>query len=195
MASKLDEFKIDAWLCPICSAIVTLGFRRHLMDCKRSEIKREKKARELAERKEFFSAPRLYSTSPFDYIERINYGLFGVYGLRIGLKITDIRYSERLSNTHDCPITGVTNWSCEKELPRGYPGYECKYDFDEVALEKFWSRHRGEYRHFWSHDYVKEFSGLHFGSGSLKYAWGKLFIDDFPKWDRTPGLYSSGKER
>lgn len=194
MASKLDEFKVDAWLCPICSDVVTAGFRSHLRDCKRAKAKRDRRNAEIADHNEFINALRLYSTSPFDFVQRINCALFGLYGLSIGLTIIDIRYSERLSNTHDCPINGTTNWSCVNELPRGYPGYECKYNFDDKRLREFHERHRVVDRLFWSSDYIKQFPGFHFGSGSTTYAWGKLFIDDFPKWDKTPGVYLKGKE-
>jgi len=196
MASKLDDYKIEAWLCPVCSGVLTFGFARHLRDCKRSEAKRIKREAEIAERKAFLEAPRLYSTSPFDFVRRVNHALFGLYGLNIGLTIVDTRYSERLSNTHECPIGGVTNWSCEKELPRGYPGYEVKYNFDERALEKFHAKFRKTKagRFFWSNDYIKQFPGFHFGSGTLRYAWAKLFLSDFPTWNKTPGFYHIDNE-
>lgn len=194
MASKLDDYKIDAWLCPLCSDVVTFGFARHLRDCKRAKAKHDRAYAEAAERKAFLEAPRLYSTSPFDFIRRINCALFGLYRLNVGLKIVDSRYSERLSNTHECPVIGVTNWACDKELPRGYPGYEVKYAFDEVRLDKFHKRHRTPSRMFWATDYIKQFPGFHFGSGTLKYAWSKLFIDDFPTWNKTPGFYHIDKE-
>lgn len=36
----------------------------------------------------------------------------------------DIAHSDSVSNTHDCPIDGVTNWAGRvKDAPRGYPGW------------------------------------------------------------------------
>ena len=34
----------------------------------------------------------------------------------------EIRHS-MVSNSHDCPISGVTNWGGRDNLPKGYPGY------------------------------------------------------------------------
>lgn len=34
----------------------------------------------------------------------------------------DIRYSDRVSNTHCSPLSGVQNFSCKDDKPRGYPG-------------------------------------------------------------------------
>lgn len=41
----------------------------------------------------------------------------------VGLR-WDIRFQESVSNTHECPIDGVTNWGGRTEgAPRGYPGW------------------------------------------------------------------------
>ena len=38
----------------------------------------------------------------------------------INLKI-DVTYSKLVSNTHCCPKTGIQNWHCKNDKPRGYP--------------------------------------------------------------------------
>ena len=36
----------------------------------------------------------------------------------------NLRFSEHVSNTHTCPVNGVTNWGGhKKDAPRGYPGW------------------------------------------------------------------------
>lgn len=35
----------------------------------------------------------------------------------------NINYFESVSNSHHCPIDGVTNWRGDSKKPRGYPGY------------------------------------------------------------------------
>jgi len=196
MASKLDEFKIQAWQCPFCSDLVVAGFRQHYAACKKSHDQHIKRENERLAREEFLNAPRLYSTSPEDFIRRINCGLFGLYGLTVSLRVVDIVYAERVSNTHKCPVGGTTNWGLDKSLPTGYPGYLARYSFDERTLEKYHDKHRGDKdRRFilWYTDYITQFAGFHFGGGSIQYARGELFIDDFPKWDKTPCAY--GKDR
>lgn len=47
----------------------------------------------------------------------------------------NLRYSERVSNSHDCPVGGVTNWRGDELFkdgtpkPKGYPGWEGRIEF------------------------------------------------------------------
>ena len=60
------------------------------------------------------------------------------------LKIThDLRWNHSVSNSHDCPVDGVTNWGDRTPgAPRGYPGWigpiewlvEWPQEFDDVYL-------------------------------------------------------------
>lgn len=43
---------------------------------------------------------------------------FEWYGIEL-----DVSYNERASNSHQCPHTGVQNWSRRDDLPKHYPGY------------------------------------------------------------------------
>lgn len=36
----------------------------------------------------------------------------------------DIYYNNRVSNSHSCPLNGVTNWRSESDKPTGYPGFQ-----------------------------------------------------------------------
>jgi hypothetical protein len=48
----------------------------------------------------------------------------------IKFKEFGVRYSELVSNTHRCPIGGVTNWGGrEKDAPRGYPGWHGHFEY------------------------------------------------------------------
>ena len=84
----------------------------------------------------------------------------------------DLQWSDRISNTHSCPRSGVTNWGSNDDKPRGYPGWQ------------------GDIAYQLSHD-IGSFSdifkstGIHTGSGGgrgdLKCAYDvKLFADDWP---------------
>lgn len=193
MASKLDEYKIPAWLCPICSSIVTVGFAQHISACRRHEAKRLRLARERQKLVEFLDAPRRYSTSPLDFVERINYGLYGLYGVRVGFSVCGLRWSDDLYATHVAPIGRRYGFN----LPDGerkYSGYQAFYVFDDSALDKIRDRN---HRHIFSCDYLRDFTGVHLGSGSLGIGlnWGEMFIDDFPRWDKTPGVYNFGGRR
>jgi hypothetical protein len=43
----------------------------------------------------------------------------------------DLRYNPQVSNTHDCPHNGVTNWGGDKPgAPRGYPGLQGRFDYN-----------------------------------------------------------------
>lgn len=44
------------------------------------------------------------------------------------LKWTKLMYRERCSNTHRSPRSGVTNWSCKDDKPRGYPGVHARLE-------------------------------------------------------------------
>lgn len=55
-------------------------------------------------------------------VKEINYG-FGGKNKVILLK-WEVKYDESVSNTHSAPKFKNTNWGCDPELPRGYPGWE-----------------------------------------------------------------------
>ena len=49
------------------------------------------------------------------------------------IKITylDLYWDDNVSNTHDCPHNGVTNWSgTDKNAPRGYPGWRGRIEYE-----------------------------------------------------------------
>lgn len=40
-----------------------------------------------------------------------------------------IWYSDKVSNSHNCPHDGVTNWASRDDAPRGYPGWKGRLEY------------------------------------------------------------------
>jgi hypothetical protein len=126
---KLNDCKVEAWRCPYCYEIVLSDFKRHYRRCQATEKHRIKQAEEdrlaayaVQREREFFHAMRLYSTSPQDFIERINFAMYGLYELNVNLHIIDIYYSKHVSNTSVAPIGYRTNW-CRQDKDAEFRAY------------------------------------------------------------------------
>ena len=79
----------------------------------------------------------------------------------VKLKFENFDFSERTRNTHSCPKGGETNWSCEVDRPRGYPGVRGKL--------KIWSI-KGDHG-YWVSDALKAASictGIGGGGGIVE---------------------------
>lgn len=81
-------------------------------------------------------------------------------------------FQERCSNTHSCPLNGVTNWECEDDKPSGYPGFYGRITF---CIEPDSPGFGGD---------IFKGTGINTGSGggrnkSLSYD-VTLFLDDWP---------------
>lgn len=61
----------------------------------------------------------------------------------LGFETFSLRWSDEVSNSHSCPIGGVTNWGGREKMadgsdaPRGYPGWTGRVDWI-VAWPKEW---------------------------------------------------------
>ena len=108
----------------------------------------------------------------------------------IGFK-WELTYSNQVSNSHNCPILGITNWrhSDHPERPTSYPGF----------FGRLWVRYNQEPKSFGSRPIDK--TCLHTGTGGIghyngcpwkdaatkeikviPFSWDvKLFINDWPK--------------
>ena len=99
------------------------------------------------------------------------------------LKITGLRHSSRVSNTHSCPKSGITNFRCLPDKPAGYPGWSGRIDGSLLRDKKNNS-------HYPITDLLNHI-GLCTGSGGGgNINWGfelKIFADDWP--GLIPGLY------
>lgn len=96
----------------------------------------------------------------------------------------DLIYSDSVSNSHSCPIGGVTNFSRESELPLGYPGFK----------GRLWIRLNQEVAGIVSR--IPAMAFIHTGTGGIGsyggpwtgenadmpvYSWDmKVFLDDWP---------------
>jgi hypothetical protein len=97
-------------------------------------------------------------TSRFD---RTQYTGAGVVGFK-----WDVRYNETVSNSHDCPLNGVTNWgNTYPDRPTSYPGF----------YGRVWIRYQRELD-LWGSDPLRE--GLTYpgtgGAGTYGGPWEKV---------------------
>lgn len=98
-------------------------------------------------------------------------------------------YSSSVSNTHCCPIDGVTNWGFrDANKPTGYSGYQGQIEITwgdaKLKVKRVHGR-TAEYSDYLSSEHIEMFAGLNTGSGgagskSCRYEI-KLFDADFPK--------------
>lgn len=69
-----------------------------------------------AQRRGFSSDAKLYDSIRDAFTVKITY--------------LDIRWSDSVSNSHDCPHNGVTNWAGrDQNAPRGYPGWGGRIEY------------------------------------------------------------------
>lgn len=99
------------------------------------------------------------------------------------LKITRLRHSSRVSNTHSCPKSGITNFRCLPDKPMGYPGWRGRIDGSLLRDKKNNSHY--PITVLLNHIGLCTGSG---GGGNIN--WGfelKIFADDWP--GLIPSLY------
>jgi len=90
----------------------------------------------------------------------------------------EVRWNDFASNSHSCPLDGVTNWGgykSKEDVPRNYPGWTGRINY---KLDK-------DYPGFGSEYFSNPRCGIHTGSGggsylSLSYQ-VTLFESDWPK--------------
>jgi hypothetical protein len=98
----------------------------------------------------------------------------------------DIKYYDHVSNSHGCPINGVTNWGGTIEgAPRNYPGWQGQISF---FAQNNKNTHIDYASNMLFNSYGYGFRGFHTGSGcpgrineySAKIGF-YFFLEDFPK--------------
>jgi len=98
----------------------------------------------------------------------------------------ELSRSENVSNSHDCPHNGATNWGgTNKNAPRGYPGWQGRIDFKvSHDVPSFFSN-------------VVEGTRIHTGSGGGSgigtYSYGVKFFD--ADWPGIAKTYQLAKEK
>lgn len=55
------------------------------------------------------------------------------------VKFENMRWGDRISNTHSCPRDGVTNWGSDPAKPRGYPGWSGRLIFEAHNHDSFFN--------------------------------------------------------
>lgn len=85
----------------------------------------------------------------------------------MGIKFSEMEWRDSISNTHDCPKSGVTNWWSKSDLPSGYPGGQGRINVRIIADTL-------------GYDFALARLGIHTGTGGGGYYDVKIFADDFP---------------
>jgi len=110
----------------------------------------------------------------------------------------NLRYSDKTSNTHCCPINGVTNWEVKEDKPIGYPGWTAHWiigmsDKTYKKIDFFSGFLRG---HYYPNEKMYSLLGIHTGSGgtwsrpkdgkqeTYSHYYMTFFADDFPNLQR-----------
>lgn len=63
----------------------------------------------------------------------------------VSVTFTEIRWNDSLSNSHRCPMSGVTNWGGRVPgAPRGYPGWRCRVNIKVRTPQK---KYKGKLYH------------------------------------------------
>lgn len=102
----------------------------------------------------------------------------------------DLRYSDKVSNSHRCPHNGETNWGGKKkDVPTGYPGWLGRFEYRVEWVKKFSSAYPGS-SEMWECTRIQSGTGggggftLHNGSkenGLQSFGFGvELFAADWP---------------
>lgn len=97
----------------------------------------------------------------------------------------ELDWQDSVSNTHSCPRNGKTNWSVNKNLPTGYPGWSGRIVYSQTRIRGYGSEaFRG--------------TGINTGSGggSEKYTYDiKLFAADWPNLAKAVSFAKLKNER
>lgn len=201
--------KVMAWQCPKTDQLFLskVAYRRHLRQLARVNLDHRKIAKIRAAREEKAAAFRAGLSSIADieaYVmknERMLWDLARTwagstdYGTWKKLPVDwypkierlrfVLRYSDRVSNTHRCPINGVTNWGGrDPEAPKGYPGYSGSVEWWTILDRKNVDSHiAGD---LFEDPLVCINTGTGGGGsldnlGMVKYRYGvEIFLDDWP---------------
>lgn len=126
------------------------------------------------------------NVSSIENVKQQIINVFAELGLEIKFKTFSINFSKHISNTHECPIGGKTNWNKYEFLPTGYPGFGGYIDFSVTGnLKPEYSIERD--KNYWYVSNLLKYycKYLHMGSGggsdkcySCSFV---MFFDDFPK--------------
>jgi len=168
--------------CVLCKAPWTS--ERLAVNCYKKCLRDEKimeRERRRDERRDFIrDSVRLEAVSFADIFDRLRKYSKKYFGLKLELWEVPDQFSLSVSNTHDCPVGGVTNWGGQtKGAPRGYPGWSGRWE-GSVSGKRDCKLRSLFYYVFGNAD---GFRGFYVGTGSCgdKFSIsGSIFLQDFP---------------
>lgn len=177
--------EVSSYQCTVCSKLypdrkmAEKCFRR----CLRIRRERRKRNKLHAERERLRDYVRLHARTYDEIWDLLVKEAKKNLGLAVVFDEVPDRFSERVSNTHRCPVGGVTNWGSRSNFPRGYPGWEG--DFVGAVSGKAGVDLSALFdgRSF-DCELPYGFRGFHTGTGcpgSRFRISGYIFLDDFPK--------------
>lgn len=174
--------KIEAWKCQSSGKLFEveaeyISHKRKLARAKTEQLKKLRKAQELNQvwvdlQHEEFDINQLAGK----LVEGQEIYWPNSSATLINLQL-DLKYDELVSNTHSCPKTGVQNWHCNNDKPRGYPGWAGQISW-EVTTKDVSDSNR-----FRNNSYIHTGSGSGGSNpGGIKtYRYEvKIFADDWP---------------
>jgi hypothetical protein len=195
---------IDAYCCPWTGKLFAIksDYIKHLAKIRKNYIHEnirlnnwKKDREEFNSQSDFYKVIEWIETHPdwFIYNAKRNcpelYNTWPEFG-KTNIKILELilNFNEHVSNSHNCPRNGVTNWGSDPNKPRGYPGWQGKIGYiinTEVPT-------------FCSQLFKNTGINLGTGSGSKNYSHFEVsfFADDWPiinsqlKMDRVEGILS-----
>jgi hypothetical protein len=126
--------KVTAWQCPHTEKLFLheSDYRTHLNKLARKRIQER---REAAIRAAFDQTIRDFQMSCFSFSDIwrwVEQNSHVIYSRKpkderpriVRIEFDDMRWSPSCSNTHNAPHGKPTNWHCEPNIPRGYPGWK-----------------------------------------------------------------------
>ena len=104
-------------------------------------------------------------------------------GKPVKVKFERMNINMTLSNSHSCPIGGVTNWRRASDKPRGYPGISGRIEVSKLNEKTRWLSIEAFGNNPMNSD-LKLIPGINLGSGGGGSYEVFLFFTDFPKINR-----------
>ncbi len=178
--------KVEVFKCSVCGKLHEQ--EKELKVClKQHEAKAKEKSSDekLKQQQEYLSNyVRLNATCLADILPLTNEVIGKLSGGKIvgvGVTFHYINYNVMLSNSHSCPLNGVTNWGGKEDKPKGYPGYSGSFKFVQQLKGKQDSYPKRAY----DDQYNSYILGVNTGTGNGNETGGfsgsfSIFIDDFP---------------
>lgn len=209
---------VKSFQCPICEHLHKTKDLAELCheECKEHEEEQKTLLQLEDKRKEFAASlheKEMLICKEADSVEDIKL-LFVKYskehhGIDLKFEVFDFHFDPAMSNSHSCPIGGVTNWGVKKEgdnTPSSYPGFKGMISFTVTkngkkfesganifdtsrsmkhdAIRAFPEKLDKKMSSSFSSDLPFHFHGIKTGSGgggtSYRYD-AMIWLDDFPK--------------